>query len=122
MRRFTGLLTSLLLLHLTLVAADLTCVKHGVHGAAHAAQSDMSPDEGHHASADSDAPNRDDTSCEVPTLPACCQALASCGVSIAEQRVGESGDLSHLVAGVLYGADDTPPSWSVAPDTPPPKA
>jgi hypothetical protein len=122
MRRFTGLLTSLLLLHLTLVAADLTCAKHGVHGAAHAVQSDRSSHEGHHASAGSDATSRDDTSCEVPTVPACCQALASCGVSIAEQRLAESGDPSHLVVGVLYGADDTPPSWSIAPDTPPPKA
>jgi hypothetical protein len=122
MRRLTGLLTSLLLLHLTLVAADLTCAKHGVHGAAHASQSDGSSHAEHHAPAAPDAPGHDETSCEVPTLPACCQALASCGVSIAGERLAGSGGPSHLAAGVLSGTDDMPTSWTLEPDPPPPKA
>jgi hypothetical protein len=121
MRRLTGLLTSLLLLHLTLLGADLTCAKHGVHGNAHASEPGTSPHADHHAAHPAGAGQKD-ASCEVPTLPACCQALASCGVSIAEQRSVEAGNLLHLAAAVLAGADDIPPSWSVAPDTPPPKA
>jgi hypothetical protein len=116
MRRLTGFLTALLLVHLTLVGADLTCAKHGVHGAAHASQPDRSSHPDH------DAPAHDDSTCEVPSLPACCEALASCSVSIAEERSTESGDLSHLAAGVLSGADDTPTSWTLEPDPPPPKA
>jgi hypothetical protein len=122
MRRLTGLLTSLLLLHLTFVGADLPCAKHGVHRAAPAAPSEPSSHDGHHAPPRSERTGHDDTSCEVPTLPACCQALASCGVSIADQTAAESGGLSHLAAGMLAGIEDAPPSWSVAPDTPPPKA
>jgi hypothetical protein len=122
MRRLTGLLTSLLLFHLTVVGADLTCAKHGVHGAAQASQPDGSSHAGHHAPSRPDAVGHDETPCEVPTLPACCQALASCGVSIAAERLAESGDLSHLVAGVLSGADDKPTSWTLEPDPPPPKA
>jgi hypothetical protein len=122
MRRLTGLLTSLLLFHLTLVGADLTCAKHGVQGAAHVSQADVSPHADHHAPPRHDAPSHDDTSCQVPTLPACCQALASCGVSIAVERSTESGELSHLLAGVLAAADDTPTSWTLEPDPPPPKA
>ena len=122
MRRLTGLLISLLLLHLTLVGADLTCARHGVHGSAHASQADASSHADHHAPARPDAPGHDDATCEVPTLPACCEALASCSVSIAEERSAESGDLSHLGAGVLAAADDTPTSWTLEPDPPPPKA
>ena len=123
MRRLTGLLTSLLLLHLTLVGADLTCAKHGVHGAAHVSQAGTSPHAGHHHGPPQPAgADENDTSCEVPTLPACCQALASCGVSIADEQSAESGDLSHLALGVLPGADDIPASWTLEPDPPPPKA
>ncbi len=122
MRRLTGLLSSLLLLHLTLVGADLTCATHGVHGRPDVSQSDASRHAGHHAPPRSDAPNHDDASCQVPTIPACCQALASCGVSIVEDRSAESGDLSYLVAGVRVDADDTPASWTLEPDPPPPKA
>jgi hypothetical protein len=122
MRRFTGLLTSLLLLHLTLVGADLPCAKHGSHGAANVSQPETSPHGGHHAPLRSDAPGTYDTTCQMPTLPACCQALASCGVSMAGERSADSGDLPHLVAGVLSGADVTPTSWTLEPDPPPPKA
>jgi hypothetical protein len=122
MRRLTGLLTSLLLLHLTLERADLMCAKHGVHGAAHVSQPDASAHADHRAPPQPDAPGDDDTSGEVPTLPACCQAIASCGVSIAEERSAEPGDPSHLAAGVLSGPDDTPTSWTLEPDPPPPKA
>jgi hypothetical protein len=122
MRRLTSLLTSLLLFHLTLIGADLACTKHGVQRAAHVSQADASLHADHHAPPRPDAPGHDDTTCEVPTLPGCCQALASCGVSIAAERSTESGDLSHLPAGVLYGADDTPTSWTLEPDPPPPKA
>jgi hypothetical protein len=122
MQRLTGLLTSLLLLHLTLVGADLTCAKHGVQGAAHASQPGTSPHADHHAPSQPAGPGQSDTTCEVPTLPACCQALASCGVSIAAEQSTESGDLSHLLAGALSGADDTPTSWTLEPEPPPPKA
>jgi hypothetical protein len=122
MRRLTGLLTSLLLLHLTLVAADLTCTKHGVHSRTHASQPAGSSHAGHHAPPRSDAPSNDDTSCQVPTLPACCEALASCGVSVVEDRSAESGDLSYLVAGVRVGSDEAPTSWTFEPEPPPPKA
>jgi hypothetical protein len=119
MRRLTGLLTSLLLFHLTLVGADLTCAKHGVQGAAHA---DTSPHAEHHAPPRPAETGHDDTSCEVPTVPACCQALASCGLSLVGNPSAESGDLSHLAPGVLSAADDTPTSWTLEPDPPPPKA
>ncbi len=122
MRRLTGLLSSLLLLHLTLVGAALTCAKHGEHGRTDVSQSAASPHVHQHAATGPDESSYDDTSCQVPTLPACCQALASCGVSMAGDRSTESGDLSHLVASVQPGADDTPTSWTLEPDPPPPKA
>jgi hypothetical protein len=121
MRRITAVLTGLLLVHLTLVGADLTCAKHA-EDTAHGSQSRASPHADHHAPAPPDGPLTGDTSCGVPTLPACCQALASCSVSIAEERTADSGDLWHLTAGVLSGAEDTPTSWTLEPDPPPPKA
>jgi hypothetical protein len=121
MRQITAVLTSLVFVHLTLVGADLTCDKHGM-ATEHGSQSHTSPGADHHAPAAPDGPPTGDRSCDVPTLPACCQALASCGVSIVEERSADSGDLSHLSAGVLPRADDTPTSWTLEPDPPPPKA
>jgi hypothetical protein len=103
-----------------LVGADLTCAKHGVHGAAHASQPSTSPHADHQAPPQSTGAAEDDT-CEVPTF-ACCQALASCGVSVADEHPAGPGDLSHLATGVLSGADDAPMSWTLEPEPPPPKA
>jgi hypothetical protein len=122
MRRLIGLLTSLLLFHLTLVGADLTCAKHGAHATAHVSQPATPAHTDHHASPPLDAPGDDDMSCRVPTLPACCQALVSCGLSIDEARSTASDGLSHLALDVLSGADDAPTSWTLEPDPPPPKA
>ena len=122
MRRLTGLLSSLLLLHLTLVGADLTCAKHGLADAQPVSQSETSSHQGHHAPAGPQGAGQGDTSCEVPTVPACCEALASCGVSIAGNPSADAGDLSHVTAGVRAGAADAPTSWSLEPDPPPPKA
>jgi hypothetical protein len=121
-RRLTSVLTSLLLLHLTWVSADLACAKHGVHGGAQVSQPDASSHADHHAPAGPDAVGHADTACQVPTLPACCEALASCGMSIADERPAESGDLSYLTAGARSGVGDMPASWTLEPDPPPPKA
>lgn len=122
MRRLTGLLTSLLLLHLILVGTDLTCARHGVRGGEQVAQLDASSHVSHHAAAPSESTSDDDSSCEVPTLPACCDALASCGVSIAADSPAATDDLLHLAAGILGAPDDAPGSWTLEPDPPPPKA
>ena len=123
MRRLTCILSSLFLLHLTLVGPDLTCGQHGAPGGTHASTPDVSAHaEHHHASLPADAVAHDETACKVPSLPACCQALASCALSIAESGPAESHDLSNLTAGVLSGADGTPTSWTVELDPPPPKA
>jgi hypothetical protein len=129
MRRVTALLTSLFLLHLILVGADLTCTKHGAQTAGAVAHTEMSSHEGDVGHANHHGPvqpagsrHADDRSCEIPTLPACCQALASCGVTIAGNSSADASDLSHLAAGVVGVADGAPASWTLEPDPPPPKA
>jgi hypothetical protein len=123
MRRLTGILTSLLLFHLTLVGADLACAKHGLHHASSSARADRGGHEQHHQHAtQSDIPARDDASCEVPTLPACCQALASCGMSLAGNAATGGSDVLLIAGRVRTVADDVPPSWSLEPEPPPPRA
>ena len=121
MRRLTGLLTSLLLLHLTIVGADLACAKHDVHTASHALPSATSPDHEHHA-VPAQAHDRDDKPCQVPTLPACCYALASCGVSLTCAASQGAADIRSLAARAVASADYPPYSWASEPDPPPPKA
>ena len=121
MRRLTCILSGLVLFHLTLVGPDVTCAQHGETGA-HETAPNVSAHVEHGAPLPTDAAGHDETDCEVPSLPACCQALASCGVSIAEAGPAQSRDLSHLAAGVLSGVEGTPASWTVEPDPPPPKA
>jgi hypothetical protein len=122
MRRLIGLSLSLLLVHVTMAGPDFACAKHGVHAARNVARPDASSHDHHGAPARSDASRDGDTSCEVPALPACCEALASCTVSLAGSPLADPGDLTRVTSGVLAGATEAPLSWILEPDPPPPKA
>jgi hypothetical protein len=123
MRPVTALLSGLLLLHLTLVGADLPCAKQGASDATRTSESDLATHQhGHHLPPQAPRPGHHDSAQGTPTLPACCQALASCGVSLVESSSTGLPDLMVLAAQARPAARDVPPSWSVAPDPPPPKA
>ena len=121
MRRLSAFLSGLLVLHLTLVGADLPCAKQGASDARVASGSDTATHQhGHHVPSQAPRPGHHDSA--QGTLPACCQALASCGVSLVESSSAGLSQLLLHAAQARVAATDVPPSWSVAPDPPPPKA
>jgi hypothetical protein len=123
MRRFVALLSGLMLLHLTMVGADLDCTEHDLESTHPSSQAEMiAQPHHHHAPAQARGTDHHDGSREMPALPVCCQALTSCGVSLVETAGMSASGLPPLAVGVLPAADDVPASWSAELDPPPPKA
>ena len=114
-RRLAGLLTGLLMLHLTLVGASLTCVQHGDHGVSGEHMS------GHHMrpiAASSSTPTNPQH--ETPAQPECCRAMTSC-VVVAIRSDAQSRDLppsSSVIEAALMHAPHSP---LTPPDPPPPR-
>ena len=117
-RRGTGILVSLLLIHLTWIGTDPACPDQD-HGAVSLA---AVPGEAthHHAAGSGDdtrAPSPD-----IPVPPQCCAAMASCAVALiaahATERVDPAATASNAPATSLH----TPTAGMGAPDPPPPKA
>ena len=119
-RRLAGALLAPLILHLTLVSADVTCAEHGSrsasvhqHGGSHGdriiAQAQMTA-------------TATDKPCQTPTQPQCCRAMVSCAVNATSERSMRPADLPP-VRGVIEPAIwSLPRSQIASPDPPPPKA
>jgi hypothetical protein len=128
MRRFAALALATSLLHLNLVRADVACAKHDHAGALGHGAADHTME--HHGVIDAQVAHERDAagladreqSCETPSQPECCQALASCSPAFgADAESALSAHvLSHDVA--QAGLIEIPPSRVPTPDPPPPKA
>jgi hypothetical protein len=137
-RRLFALLTSVTMLHLSVVAGDAACVMHRANGhhalspsgvaiAEHAMPTDghVMPVAAATEEERSAAPVADsDTSpCEIPAQQRCCGALIGCSVATAVTSAHEA--LATIVlpaARVRVALHDAPASFASAPEPPPPKA
>ena len=129
LRRFAGLLTSALMMHLDTAAGGAACVTHS--GRAHA--SSASGTATHSAAstrmagmtgmargaAQQDQPG--DAPCQAPSQTKCCQAMASCSAVFVGNGAGSAAPPLESTA-VVGAAIDAPHSVIAAPDPPPPKA
>ena len=63
----------------------------------------------------------DDEACETPALPECCQALATCSITLGGQGSlrGDQGPRLHMR--VVAALERAPLSRVATPDPPPPK-
>jgi hypothetical protein len=112
----------MLLLRLNFVAADLTCAQHDP---ANAASSEHVGGHDHHASVlvdGADSRINPSESCDVPVRSDCCQALASCSVTIGSAVVTRDDTTPRDRAALFALGVDRPSSRRDAPDPPPPKA
>lgn len=118
-RRLSGLITGLLMLHLTFVAADLACAEHGDRPA-QGHQHDMR-DHQHAAAAHVETAAATDQPCETPTQLQCCHAMTSCAITAASERarLRSVPPLRDVIEAAVMRA---PLSQVTSPDPPPPKA
>ena len=111
-RRTVALLLALAMLHLNVERADAACAKHQDAPAA--------DHEGMQHGADAPA---DQTPCETPASPDCCQALASCapvlGIDAGSTTISSSTIVPMTIVAAVI---ERPLSRSTAPEPPPPKA
>jgi hypothetical protein len=119
-RRLSGILLAGFMLHLNVERADLACAAHPDHAtpapAAHAHAGH------HHAVANAEHGGvAESESCQTPTQPDCCQALASCSLVLGIDDAPMSVSATQSHSAVLAGAGSAPSSRLIAPDPPPPK-
>jgi hypothetical protein len=122
-RGVLGLLTALLMFHLTLVGSDVVCAEHGTAGAHQAAA--HGGDHEHEAMTAASANTNDVADhkpCEVPTRPQCCEAFASCSVSLVATATPQRIVTGDFARGILAAAAHRLASQAVAPEPPPPRA
>ncbi|MEP6831756.1 MAG: hypothetical protein ABJB74_00120 [Gemmatimonas sp.] len=140
-RRLTGVVLTLLTLHLNLLGADTACAKHGpangdvtqhtmvmpvtaashMHGASHEVT--------HHSmhtteTAASDVSNMTSEAppCGLPVQPNCCKALASCSIVFSAGSELDVASIFTAPESIAPSAMTAPPSERAAPEPPPPKA
>jgi hypothetical protein len=119
-RRVFGLLTALLMLHLTIVGADLRCADHSVSAAGE--HQTMGVTHGPTRSATTAVATTNDRPCQTPTQPACCRALTSCAVNVV-LRADQAAAPGPLVRHAIQPATTRLPASPItAPEPPPPKA
>jgi hypothetical protein len=130
LRRFFALLTSITLLHLSVVSGDAACATHGTNGETSMMSGHEMPTDGHPmpmpaatqaggaAVVTSDAPP-----CETPVALHCCDAVAGCGpTGIIARSLNAVALERPLAARISRLLDDAPASFASAPEPPPPKA
>ena len=127
-RRGCGILLSLLMLHLTVVAADVPCARHN-HG--DSSGFDHQPAD-HHAgmraamepvaASAASVAALPDAPCETPAQPQCCRAMASCAVNVGVTGDGPVAGPTPTRAVIRPALMRLPSSNVAAPDPPPPKA
>ena len=125
-RRFVGILSMILLSHLSLGAGDFACSSHGdeMARASQSQQHDGMKMGGMHQSAADEVPHSCDSSqkqCSAPARSECCTAMASCGALFVGCTLPHgfvtSQARSNPIADLLTVS--TGPS---RPETPPPRA
>lgn len=130
LRRILALLTSVTMLHLSVVAGDAACASHGTNGDHGAVSAHAMPMDGHAmpmagatehhdaVMATSDAPP-----CETPVQEHCCDAVVGCGgaglLAAAEHPFAVTAPRAPRIREALH---DAPASFASAPEPPPPKA
>jgi hypothetical protein len=120
-RRLSGLLTGLLMLHLSFVGWDLACAQHGDRPAS--AHNNMLGHHGHHvAAARVESATASDQPCETPTQPACCHAMTSCAINAAFERGTRLASVPPARNVIELAVIRVPLSQITSPDPPPPKA
>jgi hypothetical protein len=136
-RRLFALLTSVTMLHLSVVAGDPACVTHRANGhhavsssgamAEHAMPMDghvmpMAAATGAHLSA-APVAESDTSPCEIPAQQHCCEALIGCRVATAVTSAHQALAATVLPAErIRVALHDAPASFAPAPEPPPPKA
>ena len=118
-----GILTAILMVHLTLVGSDRVCADHGVagpHPASSERSSEDAPDHDHHGATSADA-GADDDECRMPTRPRCCEALASCSVSVDVSSGSNDLDTRGLLAVAIGRSPVILQSHPAGPEPPPPR-
>ena len=123
MRRALGLLSMLLMLHLTLVGSDTVCAKHAVDSSAaavesHSIHAGMDGEQEHTAQRHGEQKEQ----CKTPVSQDCCNALTSCSPTIVVAAAPSVGSV-YLARATR---PNSPPSSRLsrvpAPEPPPPKA
>jgi hypothetical protein len=139
LRRVLGAVAWLLLLNVNVEAADRACgmelsagetaaAHEGEHhGPAHRGDGEHHGDRRHHGDGPHHPRNHnaghssDDGDCKIPRVAECCQAAASCGVTLSSEEC-ESSNAPHDDTAVVTDIAGRALRGSPAPDTPPPKA
>ena len=118
-RRFIALVLSASLLHLSSARADAACTEHGTApGATPATHHESAASTNHHGHS-GDA--SEDEACKTPALPECCQALATCSVTLGSQASLRVDEIHLLHVSVVAALQRAPVSRVATPDPPPPK-
>jgi hypothetical protein len=117
MKRLFGAISMLLMLHLTLVGADVVCATHG------AAKMPIAGDHmSHHGyPAQSSQRGSQKEKCNTPVSQDCCRALTSCAPTLDPVTLVASRFLPLDTATIAYRVD-SPLARVTAPETPPPRA
>jgi hypothetical protein len=118
-RRFIALILSTSLLQLSLARADAVCTEHGTAPGAPPAHHESVPIGDPHVHS---AEAMEDEACETPTLPECCQALATCSITLGSQASLRVDETRLLHVRVVAALETAPLSRVATPDPPPPKA
>lgn len=112
-RRLIALLLAFALLHLSVGRVDAACAMHGRDA----------PATGHEGMQHDGAAPADETPCQTPVSPDCCQALASCAPMLSMDDGSDTITAPAIVHVTIAAAvSERPLSRSTAPEPPPPKA
>jgi hypothetical protein len=118
-RRFIGMLTGFCVLSLTLGRVGAGCERPSAPPPSASTSMTMTD----HAGAQHELPakHQQHTSCDSSSV-VCCQAMTSCGLTLALSRTASAGDEFPAVSRVSDVSLQTLVSRIAAPETPPPKA
>lgn len=129
-RRIVAFITGLLVLHLSVVGADLACAQHAQHAGDHGGVGPsvdgmhvMNAVTSGNASMDdrSTATGASDMPCKTPVSSDCCRAMTSCGVGYIAAR-GTATRVAAVAAVITPASERKPGRTLGAPEPPPPKA
>jgi len=120
-RCLSGILTGLLMLHLTFVGADLTCAQHGDR-TGRSQEHAMGHHDHHIAASHVERMAGAGQPCETPSGPQCCQAVTSCAISAAFEGGVRPGSAPPVRQAIEPAVMRVPLSQITSPDPPPPKA
>jgi hypothetical protein len=118
LRRFAGILMSLLPLQFALGGGDPSCAGHA-HGSVTMEAGGEHESHDSHGTSDrtTRAPN-----CDIPVRPHCCEAFASCTVTFGAALTSRRAQLPATTLAITGVSVRTPTLGLPAPEPPPPKA